>query len=632
MRLAALLPSLLLSACAMNGAPGTPSPPFDDGVDGAVRETRHAGVDDLLSGGLGLDGLRAATPPALSDSAATPAELRRLAIWANWRGIVDLSEAGGFGRVWGPAADHSLPLVPGREYSAFARVPGAGQPHRVLVQVPDAFDRSRRCLVVAPTSGSRGIYGAIGFAGAFALPRGCAVAYTDKGAGSDAFDWDSNTGASLDGTRTQRGTAMLGFAPEGSSPGMHRISIKHAHSGDNPEADWPRQVMQAAAFGLRALSMAFPAEAPFTPENTRIVLAGLSNGAGAVLRAAELPEAARVAAVVAAAPQLHLAGGSPLYDYATLAGLLQPCALLDPRLADAPWPAPRAAFEPALRVRCESLARAGLVSGSTIDAQAADAYRRLEAAGFDAFAQRAGALNVAFDLWRSVGAIYASAYARARADEAVCGYGFAALDAGGRPRATTPTERTRWFGEHTGVAPSAGIALLDTLASGGDPALPGLLCARSAWTGDDPLATRVRAGVSATQASGRPFAPRVIVVHGRDDGLIPAALTIRPWVEAARAQGADVRAIEVANVQHFDAFLGLPTIGPHYLPLLPYAWAALDAALAAIDDRAALPVGGAIETTPRGIDAKGQPLPLDTPHLGDLGSVYSEHAGKRVPR
>lgn len=632
MRLAALPPLLLLSACAMNGAPAGPSPGFDDGVEGAVRETRHEGVDDLLSAGLGLDGLRAATPPPIPDAAASPADLRRLAIWANWRGIVDLSDAGGFGRVWGPAADHSLPFVPGREYGAFARVPGATQPHRVLVQVPDAFDRSRRCLVVAPSSGSRGIYGAIGFAGAFALPRGCAVAYTDKGAGSDIFDWDSDTGTTLDGTRARRGTAILGFAPEGSSPGTHRISIKHAHSGDNPEADWPRQVMQAAAFGLRALSLAFPAEAPFTPENTRIVLAGLSNGAGAVLRAAELPEAARVAAVVAAAPQLHLAGGSPLYDYATLAGLLQPCALLDPRLADAPWPAPRATFEPALRARCESLAQAGLLSGSTIQAQAADAYRRLEAAGFDAFAQRAGALNVAFDLWRSVGAIYASAYARARADEAVCGYGFAALDGEGQPRATTPAERARWFGEHTGVAPSAGIALLDTLASGGDPALPGLVCARTAWTGEGPLATRVQAGISATQASGRPLAPRVVVVHGRDDGLIPAALTARPWVEAARANGADVRAIEVANVQHFDAFLGLPTIGAHYLPLLPYAWAALDAALAVIEDRDELPVGGELETTPRGIDARGQPRPLDSLHLGDLGSIFPAHGSQRVPR
>lgn len=616
MRLVVLLPALLVSACAMN----SPKPVLDDGVAGAIRETRHEGADDLLSAGLGLEGLRAATPPGVSGEAATPAELRRLAIWANWRGIVDLSDAGGFARAWGPAPDHSLPAVPGREYAAFATVPGASQPHRVLAQVPDAFDRARRCLVVAPTSGSRGIYGAIGFAGAWALPRGCAVAYTDKGAGADAFDWDSDTGAALDGLRVRRGEAALGFAPDGVSPGTHRIAIKHAHSGDNAEADWPRHVMQAAAFGLRALSQAFPAEAPFTPENTRIILAGLSNGAGAVLRAAELPEAARVAAVMAAAPQLHLAGGSPLYDYATLAALYQPCALLDPRLADAPWPMPRATFEPAVHRRCAALAAAGLVAGDTPEAQAADALARLEAAGFEDFALRAGALNVAFDLWRSVGAIYAPAYARARADESVCGYGFAALDGDGQPRATTGAERLRWFGEHTGVAPSAGIALVDGLAAGPDPALPGLRCARAAWAGDDALAGRVRAGIARTQATGRPFAPRIVVVHGRDDGLIPAALTARPWVAAARASGADVRYLEVANVQHFDAFLGLPAIGAAYLPLLPYAWVALDAVLADLEGRGGLPESGAVETMPRGVDASGLPRPLEPARLGTIGT------------
>lgn len=618
MRLALLPPLLLLSACTMNGTAERPLLAFDDGVHGPVRETRHAVADDLLSAGLGLEGLRSPTPPKVSGDAATAAELRRLAIWTNWRGIVDLSDAGGFARVWGPARDHSLPLVPGREYSAFAFAPGASQPHRVLAQVPDAFDRDRRCLIVAPSSGSRGVYGAIGFAGAFALPRGCAVAYTDKGAGSDIFDWDSDSGTRLDGTRAGRGEAPLAFAPAGAAPSRHQVSIKHAHSGDNPEADWPRHVIQAAAFGLRALDMAFPAEAPFTPENTRIVLAGLSNGAGAVLRAAELPEAARVKAVVAVAPQLFLEGGSPLFDYATRAALLQPCALLDARLADAPWPLPRAGFEQAMQTRCASLAQAGLVSGSTPEQQAASAYAQLEAAGFDAAAQRAGALNVAFDLWRSVGAVYISAYARARAEEQLCGYGFAVADGDGQPRGTTAAERARWFGEHSGVSGSAGIGLLDANAAGSDPALPGLLCARASFDGDDAVATRVRTGLSATRASGRPSAPQVFVVHGRDDGLVPAALTARPWVAHARANGANVHYLEVANVQHFDAFLGLPAVGAAYLPLLPYAWATLDSALAAIDGREHRAHDGTVDTMPRGVDGNGLPRPLEARHLGDI--------------
>ncbi|MFX8055565.1 3-hydroxybutyrate oligomer hydrolase family protein, partial [Acinetobacter baumannii] len=86
---------------------------------------------------------------------------------------------------------------PGREYHALARVPGARQPHRVVVQVPDAFDTGRRCVVVAPASGSRGVYGAIAVGGAWGLPKGCAVAYTDKGAGTDWFDLDAGQGIAL---------------------------------------------------------------------------------------------------------------------------------------------------------------------------------------------------------------------------------------------------------------------------------------------------------------------------------------------------------------------------------------------------------------------------------------------------
>ncbi|MDT0977945.1 3-hydroxybutyrate oligomer hydrolase family protein, partial [Staphylococcus pseudintermedius] len=131
------------------------------------RQTDHRERDDLLTAGLGLDGLRAMVPPAFADAAhPSAAELRRRALWSNWRGIADLAPGGGYGELYG-----SLAAVPGREYSAFARVPGAHQPHRVLVQVPDGFDRDKRCIVVSASSGSRGIYGSIAVAGAWGLPK-----------------------------------------------------------------------------------------------------------------------------------------------------------------------------------------------------------------------------------------------------------------------------------------------------------------------------------------------------------------------------------------------------------------------------------------------------------------------------
>ena len=41
---------------------------------------------------------------------------------------------------------------------------------------------------------------------------------------------------------------------------------------------------------LLALEQAYPQAAPFTFDNTRIIAVGISNGGGAVLRAAELVE------------------------------------------------------------------------------------------------------------------------------------------------------------------------------------------------------------------------------------------------------------------------------------------------------------------------------------------------------
>ena len=95
-----------------------------DFIQGDVRVTEHRGSDDLLSAGLGLAGL-AGTPAPYADALhPTAGELRRRAIQNSWKGIADLGPLGGYGRVYG-----AVPAVPGREYQAFARIPGAHAPH-----------------------------------------------------------------------------------------------------------------------------------------------------------------------------------------------------------------------------------------------------------------------------------------------------------------------------------------------------------------------------------------------------------------------------------------------------------------------------------------------------------------------
>ncbi|MGH8081714.1 MAG: 3-hydroxybutyrate oligomer hydrolase family protein, partial [Lysobacter sp.] len=381
----------------------------------ATRQTDHRGEhDDLLSAGLGLDGLRAMVPPAFADAVHPSAqELRRRALWANWRGIADLAPGGGYGELYG-----SLANVPGREFSAFATVPGAKQPHRVLVQVPDAFDTKERCVVVTASSGSRGIYGSIAVAGAWGLPKGCAVAYTDKGAGTDYFDLDAGRGVRADGSVGEAGEA-LAFAPNASQrENASGIAFKHAHSQDNPEADWGRHVRQAAQFALASLDRAFPEQAPFTAANTRIIAVGISNGGGAVLRAAELGGDGGLAdgwldAVVAGEPNIYVQGARPLYDYTTEAALLMPCALLHKPLGAMPV-APITGDS--AQSFCDFAASIGGLGDAArqadTPARAQAAYERMRASGWSDDALRAGALSVNFDLWRAVAATYASAYGR----------------------------------------------------------------------------------------------------------------------------------------------------------------------------------------------------------------------------
>lgn len=570
-----------LSACAPRADVRT----MPDEFDREIRVTAHAGADDLLTAGLGLDGLRGPAPAFADPIAPTPAELRRRAIWTNWRGIVDLRAEGGFGRVYGGA-----PRVEGREYATFATPPGGGARHRLLAQVPDAFDRDARCLVVAPVSGSRGVYGTIGFLGSWALPRGCAIAYTDKGLGTDLFDADSGTGVRLDGTRGADGE--LAFVPPGRKPDEpHRVAFAHAHAQANPEADWGRHVLQAMRFGLRALDEAFPDLAPFTPGNTRIIAAGLSNGAGAVLRAAELDGAEDFDAVVAAAPNLTLAGGRHLFDYALDAALYQPCLFADPDFDGAPGVLPPDGQRALALARCASLRAAGLLDADDPVAQAREARDRLRAAGWEDAALSLAAFHSGLDLWRSLVATYTQAYTRASFAEPRCGFRFQLVDAHGAPRAATAAERAAWWADGTGIAPGMGIAVRSTLDGGADPAFAAIDCARRLRGQPAGDGAALDAGIAATLASGRPRAARVLVLHGADDGLVPVAFAGRAWVRGVESAGyaGALRYWELPHVQHFDAFLGLPAFAGRMLPLMPYAHQALDLAWDAVRDDRPLP-------------------------------------------
>lgn len=590
-----MLLSVMLCACVRT--PGVKGTDMREVDYGDVRVTEHHGHDDLLSAGLGLAGLAGAPLPFADPLDPTAEALRRRAIHTSWKGIADLSPLGGYGNIYG-----GVPDVPGREYQAFAHIPGAKAPHRVLLQLPDHFDTTKRCLVVTASSGSRGIYGAIALAGAWGLPRGCAVAYTDKGTGSGYFDYADDSGVALDGRRAKRGEAVLEFQPPRAAADAG-VAVKQMNSGDNPEGDWGRHVLQAAQFGLAMLDRAFPDEAPFTPQNTKIIATGLSNGGGAVLQAAGVDNDHVLAGVVALEPNVHVRGhGRAMYDYATEAAIWLPCALASERFATTPFArVPGGAVPPAWSTRCASLRAQGKLRGHTMVEQAQEAYQYLHARGWTDEAMNTAATTTSFDLWRVIAAGYASSYLRRGVADMPCGFHYVSVDAKGAPAAIDPAERAAWWADGSGIPPGNGVGLLGGTNISTDPNMIGLECLRALWTGDDHESQALHASVAETEARLPRQDLPVWVVHGASDGLLPVAFSSEPYIAWLREEGRLPIYWRIRHAQHFDAFLGLPGFGDVHLPLLPYGYAALDRLWAHLYDGASWPVGAPIPAgQPRG--------------------------------
>ena len=159
--------------------------------------------------------------------------------------------------------------IAGTEYLAYAD-DGTGKKNvTLMVQVPNTFGNPANppCIVTATSSGSRGVYGAIGSAGEWGLKHGCAVAYADKGTGSGVHDLATNTVNLQDGTRTdavsrRHAVQLHGRADGGRARGVQcrqsdAVAIKHAHSQQNPEKDWGTDTLNAVRFAFFVLNEQF---------------------------------------------------------------------------------------------------------------------------------------------------------------------------------------------------------------------------------------------------------------------------------------------------------------------------------------------------------------------------------------
>lgn len=588
-----------------------------DGQSAGLLTGRAASLDALI-----------AYEPGANPGAA---ERRTLALKTSYTGLLDTSAAGGFGRYYGrllPGANQ------GSEY--LARIDdGSGQQNvAVIVGVPASFNPRQPCLVAVPSSGSRPVYGELGTIGEWAYNKGCAVAATDKGTGMGLHDLDRDQAYTLDGEPVTAGQRKdLGFNANllGEDLGEFRrrqpqhLALKHAHGQRNPEKDWGLYTLQALQTAFYVLNRQFP-EADLRPENTLVIAASISNGGGAVLRAAEQDSQGLIDAVVAAEPQVNLPAqaaaevrrggqtvalsGRPLYDYTSLAALYQPCAAQ----AGGPSSYVIAAFG---SQRCASLKALGLLEASDAAGQAAEALQRLHAYGWEPESDLLHDAHSGFEFTELVAHTYANAYARASVSESLCGYGVAGIDASYRtPVAPGAAAMSQAWATGGGLGFLAGAYNLINENSVGGPALyllsvspgsgttdlnlDGAACLRRLATGaavgrSQPSATelaqaaRLRQGLDEVRVSGRLRGKPTILLHGRSDALLPVNHTSRPYAALQQGQepGSPLRYYEVTDANHFDALVGLY---PRTLvPLHVYTLRALDLMYEHLRSGAALP-------------------------------------------
>lgn len=656
-------------ALTLGSAAATAGGPRGGGlVVGEVVHTRYDGVtNDLLTAGLGRTGLANPAPPAFADPVnPTAEELRRLAIYNNYRALVDTVAGGGYGTLYGPnvTADGTVTdsegQVAGDEYLAYARS-RRGAKVVVMVQVPDSFEPSDACMVTAPSSGSRGVYGAIGTAGEWGLKRGCAVVYTDKGSGTGAHNLATDTVQGLrgqlleaDGNRREAHFIARLADPvrarfDEAFP--NRFAFKHAHSQVNPEADWGANVLSSIEFGFQVLNRQFGSgkgrgSRAITPENTLVIASSVSNGGGSSVRAAEQDRRGLIDGVAVSEPNVNpevsrgfaiqqgdaepITGHSrSLYDYSTALAVYQGCANRAPENAGAPLLVLNNAA--VNENTCAALAARGLVTGSTVAEQATDAQRILnEEFAVQPEQNPVQPVQYAINVPQAIAITYANAYGRFSVLENLCAFSFGATGGDGSPVPLPPAAEAALFATSNGIPPTGGVNAIYNESTGGpinialgtsptsglqDYSLDGFLCLRSLAEGRDPVtgsrfrggerheARRVARGIEEIRASGDLDSTPAVFVTGRADAILPINHTSRPYYglnQELEGDDSGLRYYEVLNAQHLDVLNGLAGFNERFIPLHHYFNQAMDLIYDHLKNGTPLPPSQVVRTTPRG--------------------------------
>ncbi len=661
----ARLHACLASASALVLSVVVPNAHAFSDPDEGVLHTHYDGVtDDLLTAGLGKSGLGSATAPTFANPLVpTTEELRRSAIYNNYRALIDPTPGGGYGTLYGPnvTADGTVTtgegLIAGDEYIAFEKNAGRRGRVTMMVQIPDSFSPTAACIITAPSSGSRGVYGAIATAGEWGLKHGCAVAYTDKGTGTGADDLQNNTVNLIQGQRVdaaQAGDDSNFTAPVSNkdraafnSATPNRFAFKQAHSQQNPESEWGQNVLRSIKFAFGMLNERFGRRGVhFDKRNTIVIASSVSNGGGASLRAVEQDNEGLIDGVAVGEPNVNprftskftivqgngqpfAAHSKPLIDYTTFINVFQGCASAATANATAPLNlAPSTA-------RCASLHAKGLLHSTTPADQATEAQTIMNNFGLLP-EQNIVAPGYWFgNVHEAIAATYASAYGRSSVLDNPCNFSFGATDGSGNPIPAAAAAEAQIFATSNGIPPTSGINLINNAAPGGpkenrlstaDQNLDGALCLRSLALGRDtatgaPLgqtaanqAHQIEEGIEEIIANGNLHRIPAIYVAGRNDAILPLNFAARAYFglnNIVEGSQSPLHYYEVTNAQHLDSFNqfgrtpGLPFQGYNELliPLHRYFIQAMDLMYDHLRNGRPLPPSQVVHTTPRGVGA-----------------------------
>jgi len=686
-----------------------------DFIKGEIRRRIYDGItDDLLTGGLGKTGLTVPPPiPKSSETSETKKlsseELRTLAIYSSYRGLTDSRSGGGFGVFYGPnVGTDGVPYddegkISGKEYLAYSDTCKeiSHDPVTIMVQIPDTFDPDNPCIIAAPSSGSRGVYGAIPAAGEWGLKRGFAVAYTDKGTGTGMHDLDSDTVNLITGEREKASKAgdKSNFTAktdkEFITENPNRIAFKHAHSQQNPQAYWGEYVLQAIKFAFYILNFEEnfgkrekdgTITTTITSENTIVIASGVSNGGDSAIRAAEQDKEGIIKGVVASEPNVcpvenesvviqhkdkewkYPNHSRAMLDYMTLLNIYQPCASLDPQIKEI---APLNSVNEILGInRCNSLAEKGLLKGDTFEDRASEAQRIINDYGILEEQNLLQPSHHFIQVIEGISVTYTNSVGRFAVHDNLCGFSFAAVDPETKMPAPFPKERMdAIFGESNGIPPTppfGGVEIINDRSKNGpmlnreslsdsgiqDQNLDGALSLRSLITGKDksgePLTgklaeqhKRIKQGISQVRASGDLKGLPAIIIHGRDDAILPPNHTSRAYAalnSLKEGEKSRLRYYEITNAHHLDMLNAFPGFDSRYIPLLYYFIQALDIMYDHLRNKRELPPNQVVRTIPRGrledgkvpdITSENLPNIADNPKNKD--KIIAENGKIRIP-